>query len=68
MKKQDPLLLKAKTRQEVAEEYGVHRNTLSNQLKKAKLKLSKGILMPKDVEKIYETLGWPDQKGDKSRT
>lgn len=59
MKKVDVNLLKAKTRQQIATEYGIHRNTLTNQLKKAGIKLPLGILMPKDVKRIYDTLGWP---------
>lgn len=53
--------LSPKTRQQIAEEYGIHRNTLYKKLKEKGIKLPTGLLMPPDIKKIYDTLGYPEQ-------
>ena len=54
----------AKSRQEIALEYGLHRNTLNRRLKKIGLQIPKGLICPADQKRIYEALGNP-QKQDK---
>ena len=51
--------LKAKTRQEVASEYGIDRKTFYRWLKKNDLKVSTGLLLPSDLEQIYGVFGTP---------
>jgi len=51
----------AKTRQELAEEYKVHRNTFTKMLKRAGIDLPSGLISPKDQELIYEKLGRPTE-------
>jgi hypothetical protein len=52
-------ILQAKTRHEIADEYGISVKTLHRRLKKADINLSKGIIMPKDVIIIYRAFGVP---------
>jgi len=49
----------AKTRQQIANEYGIDRKTLYCWLKRSKLELSKGLLSPAEVRKVYDTFGHP---------
>lgn len=49
-----------KTRQQVAAEYGVSPPTLKRWLKQRNVLLPPRLLFPKDLEKIYRTLGKPD--------
>jgi predicted DNA-binding protein (UPF0251 family) len=51
---------KEKTRQEMAEEYGVCRKTFYTMLKKAGIKLTSGLLTPKEQKEIYRKLGDPN--------
>ena len=53
---------KAKTRQEIANEYGIHRNTFRTWLKDAGIKLSKKLITPKEQALIYEYFGHPVNK------
>jgi DNA invertase Pin-like site-specific DNA recombinase len=55
------LKLQPKTRQQIAEEYGIHRNTLQRRLRKEGIKLPNGVILPTDVKKIYDALGWPEK-------
>ena len=55
MKESNP----TKTRSQIADEYGIHRNTLKKWLKKLGVELPSGLLFPADVERIYEALGPP---------
>jgi DNA-directed RNA polymerase specialized sigma54-like protein len=48
-----------KTRSQIADEYGIHRNTLCRLLKKKDITLPQGLLYPQDVKRIYEALGYP---------
>ena len=54
---------KAKTRQEIANEYGIHRNTFHTWLKTAGIKLStRRLVTPKEQALIYEYFGQPSKK------
>lgn len=48
---------KAKSRQEIAEEYGVSTRTLSRWIQNHDLLIPKGLICPKDQEVIYEKFG-----------
>jgi len=50
---------RAKTRQEIAIEFGISTKTFSRWLKKEKINISNGLITPKDQEKIYEIFGHP---------
>jgi len=49
-----------KTRQQLADEYGVCRKTLTKLLLRKRIKLDKGLISPKDQLVIYSRLGMPD--------
>lgn len=53
---------RAKSRQEVANEYGISSKTLSRWLKKEGLGISNGLLTPKEQALIYATFGPPEIK------
>lgn len=55
-------MIKCKTRQELAKEYGVDRKTLVKMLKRRQIELPSGLLTPDWVEKVYETLGNPEKE------
>jgi DNA invertase Pin-like site-specific DNA recombinase len=55
------LQLQPKTQQQIAEEYGIHRNTLQRRLRKEGIELPNGVILPTDVKKIYDALGWPEK-------
>ena len=55
---------KAKTRHEIACEYGIDRKTFYRWLKRTDLKISKGLICPAEVELIYNTFGNPDLIND----
>ena len=57
--KQKPL--KAKTREQIADEYGICSKTLRRWLKKNEIQLPHRLISPKDQLKIYETFGFPDE-------
>ncbi len=48
-----------KTRQQIAEEYGINRKTLERRLKQASIILPSGNLSPKNQQVIYEYFGVP---------
>lgn len=48
---------KAKTRQQIADEFGISRKTLYNWLKRENITMKNGLIMPKEQEIIYEKLG-----------
>ncbi|MEO1518114.1 MAG: hypothetical protein AAFV95_24045 [Bacteroidota bacterium] len=52
--------MKAKTRLQLASLYGVDRKTFSRWLKKRKIDIPKGVICPKDQERIFTELGVPD--------
>jgi transposase-like protein len=48
---------KAKSRQEIAQEYGISTRTLSRWIQKNKLSIPTGLLSPKSQELIYQEFG-----------
>jgi hypothetical protein len=48
-----------KTRQQMADEYGVCRKTFNKLLSKKHIKLGRGLILPKDQFIIYDKLGIP---------
>lgn len=48
-----------KTKQQMADEYGVCRKTFSKRLQKMHIILGRGLIYPKDQENIYNELGMP---------
>ena len=53
-----------KTRQQIADEYGINRKTLYRKLKKYGIALpSQGLLTPEQQQAIYARLGTPGQYG-----
>lgn len=57
------LILKAKTRQEVAMETGNSEKTLSRWLKKSDINIPSGLIAPFHLRIIYATYGVPGQVG-----
>jgi predicted site-specific integrase-resolvase len=53
---------KAKTRIEIAEEYGISRRTLQRWLKKEKIEVSKGLIKPEELNRIYDRFGKPEKE------
>ena len=51
--------MKLKTRQEIAQEYGIVRETLYRKLKSAGIVLKRGLVNVEDQERIYKLLGKP---------
>lgn len=49
-----------KSRDEMAQEYGLHRTTFNRKLKDAGIVLPSGLISPKHQEIIYNSLGMPD--------
>ena len=52
---------RVKSRQQIAEEYGVCRKTLYNWLKQENIQLKHRLVSPKEQKEIYEKLGLPIQ-------
>jgi hypothetical protein len=50
----------AKTKQQMASEYGICIKTFDRLLKKKKIKLDRGLIYPKDQLCIYNELGVPE--------
>lgn len=48
---------KAKSRQEIAQEFGISAKTLSRWLLKENLEIPRGLISPKDQQVIYEKFG-----------
>jgi transposase-like protein len=55
----ETIILNAKTRQEIANEYGISIKTLNRWIKKAKLDIPSGLIDPLHLNIIYETFGVP---------
>jgi DNA invertase Pin-like site-specific DNA recombinase len=53
------LILKAKTRKEVASEYGISVKTLNRWQKKENINLPPGLIKPLHLQIIYDTFGGP---------
>jgi hypothetical protein len=49
-----------KTKQQMANEYGVCRKTFNKLLQKKHIKLDRGLIYPKDQMNIYNILGEPN--------
>ncbi len=49
----------AKTRQQIAREYGICTKTLNKWLKEENIKIHRGLISPKSQELIYEKFGFP---------
>jgi hypothetical protein len=49
-----------KTKQQMADEYGVCRKTFNRLLQKKQIKLDRGLISPKDQMNIYNELGTPN--------
>ncbi|WP_209332890.1 helix-turn-helix domain-containing protein [Lunatimonas salinarum] len=54
----------AKSRQEIARKFGVSTRTLNRWLKKHKIKVSSGLITPKESQLIYQILGNPNRPGE----
>jgi len=59
--------MKAKTRQELSEIYGINRKTFNRWLTKKNIILPKGLVCPKDQEMIFSTFGEPKVEGKSKR-
>ncbi len=55
-----------KTRQQIAEEYGISRRTLYRLLNRYKIELSAGVLPPEAVQRVYQVLGRPDRTNEQT--
>jgi hypothetical protein len=55
----ESLALRAKTREEVAEEYGFTVKTLNVKLKEENIYVPPGVILPKTLKTIYNALGLP---------
>jgi hypothetical protein len=53
--------LKARTRAEVADEYGINVRTFYRWLKKANIEPPKGLIKPFHLQIIYDTFGCPSK-------
>jgi predicted site-specific integrase-resolvase len=49
----------AKTKQQIANEYGICTKTLNKWLKEGKIRINRGLINPKGQERIYKKLGIP---------
>jgi hypothetical protein len=54
-------MVRSKTRQELAIEFGVSRVTLYRILKRKGIELPSGLITPADVLRVYASLGTPTQ-------
>ena len=54
---------KAKNKKQIAEELGIHPNTLARRLKDAGLHVPRGFISPQQQHEIYEILGWCEKVG-----
>jgi DNA invertase Pin-like site-specific DNA recombinase len=59
----DNVFLKAKTRQEVALEYGISVKTLNRWLQRANIVLPSGLIKPNHLKIIYSIFGIPKWVG-----
>lgn len=53
----------AKTRRQIADEYGISPRTLKRRCEKNGIDLPSGLIYPKDILLIYKKLGWPRKRG-----
>ena len=52
---------KAKSREQIANEYGICVRTLRRWIQKKKLTIKNGLISPKEQELIYKTFGNPNE-------
>ena len=57
--------LETKTRTQLAQEYNMSRKGFVNRLKKAGIHLERGVIMPNDLERIYNRFGEPKEENEK---
>lgn len=55
-------MYKSKTRQEIANEYGVNRKTFYKMLKRADLNIPSGLITPASQKTIYDHFGHPYER------
>jgi hypothetical protein len=58
----ETVVLQAKTREEIASEYGVKVRTFYRWLKRADINLPSGLIKPLHLNMIYRTFGFPGQR------
>jgi hypothetical protein len=51
--------MKVKTRQEISQEFGIHRKTLYRWLKRENIELQNRLITPSEQMLIYKTFGFP---------
>jgi len=54
-----PEFKRAKSKQQIADEYGICTKTLTKWLKSEKIQLKRGLINPKIQNLIYQKLGFP---------
>jgi len=59
IQKLDSLTNRAKTKKEVADEYGICVKTLNDHLRKKNIRQIRGLLFPETLREIYKKLGLP---------
>ncbi len=55
----DSIVIKSKSRQELANEYGISSRTFRRWLKNNDITLPSGLVKPRDILKVYDKLGNP---------
>ena len=58
---------RAKTRLELAEEYGISRRTLTRRLKALNIQIPSGRFAPADLKRIYQALGEPPYRKEEEK-
>jgi len=53
------IIQNAKTKQQIASEYGICTKTFDKWLKQGRIKIRRGLINPKDQDIIYKKLGYP---------
>lgn len=56
-------MAKVKTRQQIADEFGIDRKTLYRWLKRRKIDIEGGLLTPSEQARIYNTWSTTDKSG-----
>ncbi|HVN58741.1 MAG TPA: hypothetical protein VMT63_10610 [Bacteroidales bacterium] len=57
-----------KTKQQMADEFGICRKTFNRLMLKKNIRLERGLIYPRDQRSIYEALGSPGDQGKISAT
>jgi len=66
-RKRSTSLSRAKTRLELAEEYGISRRTLTRRLKALNIQIPSGRFAPADLKRIYQALGEPPYRKEEEK-